>query len=669
MKILRRDAGLWTAAVVLTFCLGGVGAAQDTTHEDIDWPMEFGTERYVVVMYEPQLESFASDRIESRAAVSIKEKGDSAPTFGAVWMEARVATDFETRLVSLVELNVTAAKFPDIDDAKVERLSRYLETEIPTWDLTFSLDKLLAGMEVLESRGGYEENFNDAAPEIIYVDHPAVLVVIDGEPRIADLEGFNLKYVGNSPFFIVQDPTSKTYFLKGGEHWYEASSLTGAWTPAGKLPDEVAKAAKAAEEQEKKQAAELGDDPDQKPTEPDRGARETPDIIVRTAPAELIQTDGEPQMAPIEGTDLLYVENTEDDIVMDISSQQYYVLLSGRWFASSSLDGASWTFVANDALPPGFEQIPTSSDMGQVRASVAGTQEAREAVLESSIPQTAEIDRSEAKVTVSYDGDPKFEKCTDDVAYALNTDKQVLLIDGTYYCCDNAVWFVGRGPEGPWTVATEVPEQVQDIPADCPAYTGAYYYHGCVVWGTGWWYRPWWGHYYYPRPVTYGFGFHWNPYTGWGCSFGISYGWLHVSVGRPWYGGWWGPAGYRYGYRHGYHSGYRHGYHHGARAGYRAGYRAGQAGAHSNVYKNRSTGVKRTGVRPTQTPQARPTQARQPRTASPSAQVKKQPRKSNAPNNVYADKNGNLHRKQGNEWQQRQGNSWKSENKKQSPQT
>ena len=42
-----------------------------------------------------------------------------------------------------------------------------------------------------------------------------------------------------------------------------------------------------------------------------------------------------------------------------------------------------------------------------------GTQEAKEAVLENQIPQTAEVDRREAKLEVSYDGNPKFEKVGD----------------------------------------------------------------------------------------------------------------------------------------------------------------------------------------------------------------------------------------------------------------
>jgi len=313
-----------------------------------------------------------------------------------------------------------------------------------------------------------------------------------------------------------------------------------------------------------------------------------------------------------------------------------------------------------------------------VLPSVAGTQQAKEAVLANTVPQTAEIDRATATVEVTYDGDPKFETCSDNgVAYAVNTDKSVLLVDNTYYCCDQAVWFVSSGPSGPWKVADTVPGAVHDLPPECPvynvqyvyiydstpevvyvgytpAYVSSYVYGGVVVYGTGWYYQPWWGVHYYPRPVTWGFHAHYNPWTGWGFTVGVSSGWMHVGVGwgRPWPGGWWGPAGYRYGYRSGYGHGYAHGYHHGynqgAARGYAAGYRAGQGQTSNNLYRERSNGVKATGG-------ADVARNRQGQSA------KKQPKRApNEKNNVYADRNGDTYRKEGQDFKKRDNktNTW-----------
>ena len=74
---------------------------------------------------------------------------------------------------------------------------------------------------------------------------------------------------------------------------------------------------------------------------------------------------------------------------------------------------------------------------------------------------TISIPRKEAKVEVTYDGDPEFEKIEGtDISYAINTDKTVLLIKKKYYCVDEAVWFVSKKAAGPWEVSTERPDEV-----------------------------------------------------------------------------------------------------------------------------------------------------------------------------------------------------------------
>jgi len=615
-----------------------------------------------IVIYQPQIESYEDNVLESRAAVSVKPTGQDTPVFGAMWFRSFLATDLETRTATLERVEVTAARFPDIDEDKVDRLSRFLEEEIPRWDIEFSLDRLVASLP--EEEGG-DAGFSAEPPVIHHRTVPAVLVLIDGDPVLADLEGYDLRYVANSAFFIVTDGRTG-YYLRGAGTWFESGDVGGPWNPADDLPPEVARVGARVEQEEAAQAEEMSEDAAalELEADPDEPA---PEIIVSTVPAELIVTAGEPDFAPVPDTQLLYLKNTETDVLMDIPSQRYYVLLSGRWFSAKSLDGGEWSFVPFDDLPADFADIPEDSDMASVRPSVPGTVEAQEAVLETQIPQTAEIDRRTATVAVTYDGDPRFEKCGDSVAYAVNTDKSVLLIGSRYYCVDDAVWFEAAGPTGPWSVAAEVPVEVTALGPECPVYNvkyvyiydatpevvyvgytpgyyGSYVWGPCVVYGTGWYYRPWWGAYYYPRPVTYGWGVHYNPWTGWGFSFGVSYGWVSIGVGwgRPAYPCW-GPGGYRYGYRHGYwhgyNHGYRHGYRHGAAAGYRAGYRAAQRQPHANLYRQRPDGVKRTG-------DVRRDGGRRPATAR------------DRKNDVYTDRNGDLYRDREGKWEKREDGKW-----------
>ena len=86
-----------------------------------DWPREIETAGGKIVIYQPQPETFKGDKMEARAAVSVTPKGKDTPVFGAVWFSTRVVTDFNERVVTLVDLHVSAAKFPSGEEADIEK--------------------------------------------------------------------------------------------------------------------------------------------------------------------------------------------------------------------------------------------------------------------------------------------------------------------------------------------------------------------------------------------------------------------------------------------------------------------------------------------------------------------------------------------------------------------
>jgi len=126
----------------------------------------------------------------------------------------------------------------------------------------------------------------------------------------------------------------------------------------------------------------------------------TPAIFVSTVPAELIQTEGPPNLVPIEGTALMQIQNSDNALFFYDLNQRYYVLISGRWFDASSLDG-SWGFVPYNELPKDFAKIPPTHPKANVLVSVPGTPQANEAVIANSIPQTATVQRNEAKLELN----------------------------------------------------------------------------------------------------------------------------------------------------------------------------------------------------------------------------------------------------------------------------
>jgi hypothetical protein len=244
------------------------------------------------------------------------------------------------------------------------------------------------------------------------------------------------------------------------------------------------------------------------------------------------------------------------------------VLLSGRWYRGEGLLGElEWTHVPNDELPEAFRDIPEDSVNGAILSQVSGTPQAREALLENSIPQTAAIKRDDATFSVTYDGAPDFAPIEEiAVEYAQNTSAAVFRYGNRYDACDNGVWYVANSATGPWSVATEVPDAIYKIPASnphhnvtyvkvydvtpqvvyvgyTPGYYGSYYYHGTVVYGTGWYYSPWYGPYYYPRYPTWGFHVTYNPWTGWGYGVSWTNGPFRFTFRTG--GSWWGVGGYR----------------------------------------------------------------------------------------------------------------------------
>ncbi|MCK5705732.1 MAG: hypothetical protein KAI29_31500, partial [Cyclobacteriaceae bacterium] len=413
MRILRYVL----AIVFITFNLSN-GQDQDT---ELTWPREIESLANTITIYQPQLESFKNNILEGRMAISIKPKNEDM-LFCAAWFSAKMDTDLDSRLVTLDKLSITKVHFPDMDDtSKINQLSKIVEDETKTWDIEMSLDRLLASLDDVEDIGTPSEKLNNTPPDIYFRTSPASLISIDGEPIVKEIEDSDFEYVVNTPFFLVREKGKSTYYIKGGKFWYESNEITKGWKETKNVPSDINKLAE--DNIPKEEADSIS-----------ASITEAPALIVVTKPAEVILTDGEPDYQSIEKTTLLYVKNSESEIIMDVNSQQHFVLLAGRWFKSKTLKDGDWTFTEPSDLPEDFYNIPDSSDMSTVRASIPGTPEAQDALLEQSIPQTATVDRKTATVEVKYDGDPEFNLVEGtEVSVAANTDKTVLLIKKKYY--------------------------------------------------------------------------------------------------------------------------------------------------------------------------------------------------------------------------------------------
>jgi hypothetical protein len=494
-----------------------------------------------ILMYQPQIATWDRQaHLVGFSAVSYRPKTGDKPTMGTVKLEADTKVSVPDRLVNLQQMKIVEANFQGLEKEQVREVAAEIDKAIPDDERVIALDRILANLDKSQIVPKNVEGIKADPPPIFFSKTPAAIVNLDGEPIWSPIKENDLKFAVNTNWDLFQYAPTSTYYLRNNDTWLKATDVKGPWTPAGTLPDNFKKLP--AEENWKDVKANLPGKP--------IAASAVPKIFVTFQPGELILLTGEPTYVPVTGTSLMWVSNTESDLFRMGKTGLVYYLVTGRWFSAPDF-GGPWTF-ATPTLPADFKKISLEHSRSRVLASVPGTDAAAEAVLLAQVPQTARVNKKEAKAPeVAFQGNPEFaaiEKTT--VQRAVNTDKDIFKVGDLYYMCYQGVWFTGKSATGPWEVASSVPEQIYQIPVSSPShhvtyvtveessddwvvyaaaagYTGMMVAWGCTVWGSGWYYPPYWGYggfypYYYPHFPTYGYSAWYNPWTGaYGRSAGV----------------------------------------------------------------------------------------------------------------------------------------------------
>lgn len=594
---------------------GAVAAAPAVAPAPTDdpdpWPRVFEGPKASVRLYPPQVDAWKGDRLEAHSALEVIAKGTENPLYGVVSFAARTRVDKEARMVVLDEITGVAATFPSHPEMQTKLLG-FLQKQFDKKVRVISLDRLEAALAASGAGAAAGvEKVENRPPTILFADRPTTLIYIDGAPVWRQVAGTLFERLLNTRPLILKN--ADACYLRLFDGWLTAPNLAGPWKVAAQPPSGIDWAMQSALQAqsadllaggsgEKGEVDEAGK-PVAKPT---LAKGPVPEIVVATEPTELVVFDGPPKWTPIPGTLLEFVENTGGSLFRIAGIGTNYVLISGRWFQAPDLDGP-WRFVPQAELSPELARIPDDSPKENVKASVAGTVQAQEAVIANSIAETSEVKRAEAKFTAKIDGEPQWKPVDeaktgkDALAYVVNSPTPILRVrPDSYYALDRGVWFVAPAVAGPWVVAVKVPEAIYAIPASSPlhyvtyvriygstptvvtvGYTPGYYgtvvSDGVVVYGTGYSYSPWVGTYWYGYPVTYGYGcaVTYTPWGGWAFGFGIGWAW------GAW-GGWYGP------YYPPYWGGY-YGWYGGAVVGAGGGWAAwgpgGWAGTTGNIYR------------------------------------------------------------------------------------
>src|SRR5437870_1754029 len=516
---------------------------------DPGWPREKYSNGNRLIIYQPQVDDWKNfQELTWRMAVSLTPKGGKE-VVGVVEMKGNTDVDNVAKVVIITNPQVTGTHFPSLDQAAAEKMEQSFKTFVPP-TLSISLHRLIASLPMQQAPAGVQ--LNNDPPKIFVGYRPSILLSVDGEPALSEVPKTNLKFVVNTQWPLFFDTGNSSYYLPVGQQWLMTNSLEGQWSPTKKLPSDMSKVP-----QDKQWSALKKFIPP-----PAKSGGVTPAVFYSNKPAEIILFDGQPVYAQIPDTQLEYATNTNSVVFVFTPTQQFYYLTAGRWFSAMDLQGP-WTYATSD-LPADFAKIPPSSPASGILASVPGTDEAKDAVLLAQVPTTMTVKPAEAqaKVKVEYGGDPKFEPIKGtSMAYATNTQDKVIKVGDVYYLCLQGVWFMSPNPQGPWTTAKSVPQEIYTIPPSSPVYNVTYVtqstnpdgtvqasytagYLGAFVLGaatgaiiannTGYFYppyvyRPAYGYaHYYPYATPYGGAYygtaHYNSATG-------AYGWSQTAYG------------------------------------------------------------------------------------------------------------------------------------------
>jgi hypothetical protein len=535
-----------------------MAAAQSPAVPPASWPRQVNVANAAVLVYPPQVTRWTDNIIAFRSALALKPGSTRDETFGMVEATATTHVDKVSRTVALTGLKVAKVDFAALPDRGAS-MAAPLAAALATTFGRVSLDRLQASLAAT-SMTPPTVAVSNTPPRVIVSTSPAILVPIDGAPvwkPVAGSAGFTR--IVNTRALIMKSPAAPQMFMRVYDGWLMANSLDGPWTQPFLPPSGMDAVAQKIAATRVVDLLDGGRKANPKPSL----AQGIPVIYTTQSPAELIVFKGNADFAPIVGTSLAWASNTTSDVLRDSASNAYYVLLAGRWFRAASLTGP-WTFVASDALPADFARIPPESLAGAVLPAVAGTPQAREAVIENATAQTATVPRTKGPAfTPTFDGSPQFvDEPGTGLARAVNASVPLIRVaPDAYYAVKAGVWFTAAQATGPWSVATSVPAAIYAIPPTSPiyfvtfvriygstpdvvfeGYTPGYLGAmiapgGTVVYGTGYSYSPWIGNAWYPAPATYGLAASpvFNPRVGY--TYGFAVGLATAEWSQPFFGG------------------------------------------------------------------------------------------------------------------------------------
>ena len=508
----------------------------DASLSDFQWgyPKKRSSDRYDLIIHAPQITQWRKfKQFEALIAVEVIPSSEVTSDEKIVSALAHITVGGTTqvlmneRVVLVTEPSIQQIQFVHGESEDIQSL---LKQSLEREELVIPVDLFLEALvdEIIPA-----DNTNGLSlepPKILVTATDSVLLFVNGEPKLEPIDATSLSFVSNANWPLLFSADTSIWYLKINRSWLEATSLAASWQRSTSLPPQIEKI----DVNNLYYEILFSNDEDSK-RQSTNEIQSTPQIILAVEPTELIVTQGEIVKEMIsESSGLSFISNTQSPLFH--YDDKYYFLTSGRWFLSDDLK--QWKYA--QPLPPAFTKIPKRHGMAFVRVSIPGTVESRLAILEATLPEEKSVDKLEPlDLKIEFDGAPIFEAIpATQVSRISNSAYNIIKFKSDYYLCYAAAWYLADEPAGPYFPAEYVPQEIYKIPASSPSYpvtdvtitqadqqaityshtqaysSNVYISYGVPVYGTGWYYPPYYGLYYYPYFMSYGYGSYYNPNTG-----------------------------------------------------------------------------------------------------------------------------------------------------------
>ena len=217
---------LWTALPVLAQETGQ--ATAQVQKSPLSFPDEIKGDTGSVVIPAPKIDTwkdFAS--IEARVVVEVTPAGEDEPVFGVAEFKADTDPNLELRIVAIENTEITATSFPVADDTRRDLLDSIVRATIQPRTQYVPLDVILSYIAPNAKLPDVEGLAFDPPP-IFYSNTPAILVITDGEPLLAPIDGTKLQYAVNTNWDLFRYK-DKEWYLRDGSRWLKNKKLSGEW--------------------------------------------------------------------------------------------------------------------------------------------------------------------------------------------------------------------------------------------------------------------------------------------------------------------------------------------------------------------------------------------------------------------------------------------------------